>query len=244
MITVTRQQWPGTAEDLGVEIAEFERALQEHARTEGVPAPRHPLPWLEALVRSGESWTLEAAPRRAWAIRKRGRGEPVRSRETLEGQPILDGEELVFEDPTDHVLDEDGETVRRETPPEHLARRRGERWEEFKAVRTRLLNVTLTCQWGGATWQAREEDQNRLDAAVGALEDAKLLELLPEGVEVPNTIPWRDEANVVHELTPDEGRVLSAMMLLAQRAVWMRSWELDAALQAARTVADVEALAW
>lgn len=247
MVTIPKALWEGTAEDLEAEVAEFQRATEQHKETVGVPAPRHPLAWVEELAKSGAEWRLEPEPeppRRAWAVRKRGRGETVLVRETLEGKPVFDDEELVFEDPTGHVLDDDGETVRAETPPERLARRRVERWEEFKAHRHTLLNFALTCDWAGATWQAREEDQNRLDAAVGALEDAKLLELLPEGVEVPSTIPWRDEANVVHELTPDEGRVLSAMMLLAQRAVWVRSWELDAALQAARNIATVEALAW
>ncbi|MEQ8231218.1 MAG: DUF4376 domain-containing protein [Gammaproteobacteria bacterium] len=247
MVTIPRHWWEGTAEDLEAEVAEFQRALEHHRTTVGEAAPLHPLQWVEELAKSSVEWRLEPepeAPRRAWAIRKRGAGETVLVRETLEGKPVFEGEELVFEDPTGHVLDDDGETVRRETAPERLARRRRERWEEFKQERHTLLNVTLTCEFNGATWQAREDDQNRLDAAVGALEDAKLLELLPEGIEVPSTIPWRDEANVVHELTPDEGRVLSAMMLLAQRAVWTRSWALDAALQSARTVAEVEALTW
>lgn len=244
MVIISRQEWGGTEEELELEVAEFHRALDEHRASVGQPAPRHAHPWVEHLARSGADWLLEAPPRRAWAIRKRGPGEKVLARETREDGALFDGEELVYDDPSDKVLDPDGVTVRAERQQERLARRRAERWEEFKAMRTRLLNATLTCDWNGSTWQAREEDQKRLDSAVAKLEDPKLPALLPEGITVPSTIIWRDQANVIHHLTADQGRVLSAMMLLAQRAVWVRSWDLDAALADARNVADVEALDW
>ncbi len=246
MKTVPRSLWPGTRDDLQAAIALYRAALEEHKLTVGVPAPARPPAWFEDLARTEESFDVEAAPVRAWAVQPRGVGELVAVREITVGETLHDGERVVSlaDDPRGRILDADGTTVRDESPAEALLRAQRERWTYIKALRQRQLDIEATCGWNGFTWQAREADSERLDRAIMKLEDPKLPALLPPGIEVPSTIPWRSLDNTLHALTPDQARVLSAMMAITQQQVWLKSWALETAILAAKTVEQIAAVEW
>lgn len=243
MIVIPKTLWTGTREDLEIEIAEYVRAMDEHRKTVGQPAPLAAAEWIEKLARSGAEWSLEPDPIPAWAVTTRGVGEPVLYRETFVGELLAEGELLELSNPAGKILAADG-ALRLPTNDEALARAKAVQWEVIKRARDEALNGSLLCEFNGSTWQAREADRARLAGAVAMLEDPKLPALLPTGITVPATLPWRDESNTVRQLSPDEGRVLVAMMFLAQQAVWVKSWNAEEQINAARTVAAVQAVIW
>lgn len=61
MKTISRGQFNGTTEELQARVAAFTQALDAHALTEGVPAPREE-DFIEELVRRGEPYEMEALP--------------------------------------------------------------------------------------------------------------------------------------------------------------------------------------
>lgn len=61
MKTISISQFDGTTAQLQQRVSAFAQAVQAHAATVGVPAPREE-DWIEELARSGIAFQVEAAP--------------------------------------------------------------------------------------------------------------------------------------------------------------------------------------
>lgn len=142
----------------------------------------------------------------------------------------------------DHVTTEDrwdGDEIK---PAEDvLAKRRALQLRRIEGIKQGLLNHDLMVDWNGATWNARETDQNRLLGAVLKLALTFDSKWFPEGIPIPTTIPWWDNANVRHELTPEEGFKLHTTMQLAMMQVFIHEKELSTAIA---TSDEPEKLDW
>lgn len=106
------------------------------------------------------------------------------------------------------------------------------------AARNAALS-SLTANWGGDTWDANEETSNRIANALSMIREATA-----QGIPTPPAIPWRTADNKDRVLTVAELTQMGAAVFQAQQAVWAKQASLKNAIEAATTVAAVEAVKW
>lgn len=96
----------------------------------------------------------------------------------------------------------------------------------------------LTVEFGDATYDADEASVQRMTSA------SMMLERFKDDPRAPATVSWLDHDNVTRDLTPADLSELAALAWLATQAVWSRNHAAKVAIEAARTVAEIEAVTW
>jgi hypothetical protein len=103
----------------------------------------------------------------------------------------------------------------------------------------RDARIQAGVEFGGARFDTDERSRANLAAAVTFISAARA-----EGLQVPETITWRDQADVDHALTPSELVYLGAAMFQHVESVYRGSWALKDAVAAAETAEAVDAVRW
>jgi hypothetical protein len=110
--------------------------------------------------------------------------------------------------------------------------------QQITTARNSALS-SLTATWGGDTWDADEETSNRVANALSMIREASA-----QGIPTPPAIPWRTADNRDRTLTVAELTQMGAAVFQAQQVVWAKQAALKNAIEAATTVAAVEAVKW
>ena len=98
---------------------------------------------------------------------------------------------------------------------------------------------SLTANWGGDSWDADEATSSRIANALSMIREATA-----QGIPTPPAIPWRTADNKDRVLTVAELTQMGAAVFQAQQVVWAKQASLKNAIEAATTVAEVEAVKW
>jgi len=96
----------------------------------------------------------------------------------------------------------------------------------------------LTVEFSGATFNADEASVQRMTSA------SIMLERFSADPRAPSTVSWLDAGNTPRSLTPTQLSELAAAAWLATQAVWARNHAAKVAIEAARTVEEIEAVGW
>lgn len=115
-----------------------------------------------------------------------------------------------------------------------IAEVRGTKRAAVNAKRALLMHDTVL--WDGDIWQADAQSrENLLEAIINLLVARSLsaAELTVLGITVPATITWRTAADKNRDLTFVQLFALSAKMGALKQSVYLASWQIKAAIEAA-----------
>ncbi len=104
--------------------------------------------------------------------------------------------------------------------------------------RNRELN-SLTCQWDGDMWDARETDSTRITNVLTMLEQAQKINM-----PTPTTIDWRTYDDQDRTLSIPELIQLAASMFMQQQIVWAKQAQLKNQIMAATSKEEVISINW
>ena len=125
-----------------------------------------------------------------------------------------------------------------EKPSKTLGQAKAEGGDRITTARNNALS-SLTANWGGDSWDADEATSSRIANALSMIREATA-----QGIPTPPAIPWRTADNKDRTLTVSELTQMGAAVFQAQQVVWAKQASLKNAIEAATTVAEVEAVKW
>lgn len=130
-------------------------------------------------------------------------------------------------------------------PPPTLTEAQAAKLAELVAARNEAIIAPVS--WSSAEWSALPEDQENLIQAVALWGAA--LHLTPDeqaqlGAPMPTDIPWKTIANDRRNLTYLEAVQLATAISIHKQSMFGVYWQLEDAVAAAKSVADVQAITW
>jgi hypothetical protein len=125
-------------------------------------------------------------------------------------------------------------------PERTLAEAKARQSDAITVARNRALSANgATAEWNGEQWDADELTWLRIGTLVPLYALA-----MQAGKPVPPVIPWRTLGNANVELTFEQANGLMEAITDAYQAVWTKQAALKDQIEAARNIAEVEAVRW